>query len=69
MMTSLRGLHAVAARRGDGLRAELLGMLPASPAWADIEKTAGAMPAKTTRPKAEGRRITPTRWSFERKTH
>lgn len=37
MMTLLRGLHSIAAQRGDGLRPELLRMTTASPAWSGGE--------------------------------
>jgi hypothetical protein len=46
MMTLLRGLHAIAAQRCDGLRPELLDMITPSPAWSNIEKMASAFPAK-----------------------
>jgi hypothetical protein len=40
MMTLLRTLHPIAARRGDGLRPELLEMIAPSPACSDLEKVA-----------------------------
>jgi len=43
MMTLLRGLHSIAAQRGDGLRPELLEMTTPSPAWAEVERMSGAM--------------------------
>lgn len=38
MMTLLRGLHAIAAQRGDGLRPEFLTMTTPSPGWAEIQR-------------------------------
>jgi hypothetical protein len=42
MMSLLRGLHSIAAQRGDGLRRELLRMLTPSATWSDIEQTSDA---------------------------
>lgn len=50
MMTLLRGLHAIAAQRGDGLRPELLEMITPSPAWSNIEKMGNAAPAERDNP-------------------
>jgi hypothetical protein len=38
MMTLLRGLHPVAAQRGDGLRPELFRTSTPSPAWVGGER-------------------------------
>ncbi len=38
MMTLLRGLHSIAAQRGDGLRPELLRRLVPSAPWSDIKR-------------------------------
>lgn len=38
MMTLLRGFHAIAAQRGDGLRPEFLTMTAASPPWTKPEE-------------------------------
>mgnify|MGYP000036967835 CR=1 FL=1 len=38
MITLLRGLHSIAAQRGDGLRPEFLTMTTPSPAWAGVER-------------------------------
>jgi hypothetical protein len=45
MMSLLRGLHSIAAQRGDGLRPELLEMLTPSAAWSTIEKKSDIPPA------------------------
>lgn len=42
MMTLLRGFHAIAAQRGDGLRPELLEMMSPSRAWSNVEKMENA---------------------------
>jgi hypothetical protein len=48
MMTLLRALHSIAARRGDGLRPEFLQMTTQSPPWPEIEKMAAdGDPAET----------------------
>lgn len=41
-MTLLRGLHSIAAQRGDGLRPELLRMMTPSPAWSGVERMSEA---------------------------
>ena len=48
MMTLLRGLHAIAAQRGDGMRPELLKAVLSSPECADIDQAprAGGHDAK-----------------------
>lgn len=38
MMTLLRGLHAIATQRGDGLRPELLEAVLSAPGSADIDQ-------------------------------
>jgi hypothetical protein len=38
MMTLLRGLHSIAAQRGDGLRPELLRVFTPSHAWTEVER-------------------------------
>lgn len=42
MMTLLRGLHSIAAQRGDGLRPELLRMVATSPGWSEVERISNA---------------------------
>lgn len=42
MMTLLRGFHAIAAQRGDGLRPELLEMMSRSRAWSNVEQMENA---------------------------
>jgi len=42
MMTLLRGLHSIAAQRGDGLRPELLRMITPPPAWPGDERMGNA---------------------------
>jgi hypothetical protein len=46
MMTLLRGLHSIAAQRGDGLRPEFLRMSTPSPAWDGIERTSSGAVAE-----------------------
>jgi len=46
MLTLLRGFHAIAAQRGDGLRPELLGMTSPSQAWSSIETMENASPIR-----------------------
>ena len=48
MMTLLRGLHSIAAQRGDGLRPELLRMIKPSPAWSEVERIGRATIAEDT---------------------
>jgi hypothetical protein len=42
MITLLRGLHSIAAQRGDGLRPELLRILTPSSAWSGVERMGSA---------------------------
>lgn len=46
MITLLRGLHSIAAQRGDGLRPEFLTMTSASTSPAKIEEIEGASRAQ-----------------------
>ncbi|MEI3854353.1 MULTISPECIES: hypothetical protein [Ensifer] len=48
MMTMLRGLHSIAAQRGDGLRPELLRMIRPSQAWSGVEHMGSAACSQDT---------------------
>lgn len=49
MMTLLRGLHAIAAQRGDGLRPELLNATMASNESEDIDQALYALGQEASR--------------------
>ncbi|MBV7521220.1 hypothetical protein [Ensifer sp. ENS12] len=61
MMTLLRGLHSIAAQRGDGLRPELLRMITPSPALSGDERMGSAAIGEDTGGKPADEMEQPTR--------
>ncbi|KRD68196.1 hypothetical protein [Ensifer sp. Root278] len=61
MMTLLRGLHSIAAQRGDGLPPELLRMITPSPAWSEVERMGSAAIGQDTGGKPADEMEQPTR--------
>ena len=60
-MTLLRGLHSIAAQRGNGLRPELLRMITPSPAWSGNERMGSAACGQDTDGKPASEMEQPTR--------